>query len=379
MPEIMLSRLRVLHVITGLGDGGAESILVRLCLFKQDVEHVVVSLTKGGKYGPILERAGIQVYYLGMKPGWPSLSRFLKLIQLIRQVRPDVVQTWMYHADLLGGLAARFSGVQRVFWGIHHSSLEIGKSKRVTMLVAKLCAYLSGLVPKSIVCCAKKGLDVHVDIGYRKEKMLVIPNGYNLAEYKPDNEARFSVRKEFCVKDDEFFLGMVARFDPLKDHHNLLRALFYLKERKYFKCLLVGKNVVPDNQELVVMIESLGLRENIILAGQRTDIPDIMNALDLHVLSSCSEAFPNVLAEAMACGTYCVATDVGDASLIVGDTGWVVPASDSIELSKSLVQALQSLDDRACRHKRSAAARQRVQDNFSIERMVSNYHQVWQS
>lgn len=370
---------KVVHIITGLNDGGAEGVLTRLCLHSKQAQHVVISLMDEGKYGPLLARSGMTVHCLGMNPGKPSIVRLFRLVRLIRSEQPDVVQTWMYHADLLGGIAARLAGVRHVFWGIRHSTLEKGKSKRSTIMIARLCALLSSWVPDQIICCANKARDVHSDIGYSARKLRVIPNGYDLSRFRPDRAAGAKVRAELGVGPNDFIIGNVGRFDPLKDHSNLLQALARVAECKIpFRCLLIGKGLSPDNVGLVKHIAELGLQGSVLLVGQRSDVPAVMNALDLHVLSSLSEGFPNVLAEAMACGTPCVSTDVGDALEIVGDQEACCPARDSKALADVIIKLA-----REWQHSPSAwlarkdACSQRIAEKFSIDVMVEAYEACW--
>lgn len=370
---------KVLHIITGLNDGGAEGVLTRLCLHSKGVRHVVISLMDSGKYGPVLQAAGITVYCLGLNPRKPSLFKLYGLIKLIRDERPDVVQTWMYHADLLGGIAARLAGIKRVFWGIRMSSLEKGKSTRLTLWIVRLCALLSSWLPEAIICCANKALTVHASIGYAAAKLRVIPNGYDLTCFKPDVAAGEQVRHELGLCENELVIGKVGRFDPLKDHFNLLDALALVAEQQiHFRCLLVGKGLSPDNAVLVARIVKLGLQDRLLLLGQRTDIPAVMNALDLHVLSSLSEGFPNVLAEAMACGTPCVSTDVGDALEIIGDAQACCPAQDAQALAGLIVKLAQEWQQApSAWHCRKVVSTQRIEERFSIEAMVEAYQVCW--
>jgi len=369
---------KVLHVITGLDDGGAEGVLAGLCLHAKEASHVVVSLRNDGKYGSILKAANIPVYSLGLSPSKPNPMKLFALVKLIRKESPDVVQTWMYHSDLLGGIAAKLAGVEAIFWGVRHSVLEKGKSKRSTIMIAKLCAWLSSFIPTKIICCAEKALQVHSDIGYRKSKLVVVKNGYDLSRFKPSDELRITTRSQFGASNEVSLLGMVGRYDPLKDHMNLLRSLDFLEDKSNVKCMLVGKGLSQDNAELVQVIDELDLKNIVILAGQQTNISAIMNALDVHVLSSSSEGFPNVLTEAMACGTPCVTTDTGDAAIIVKDTGWVIPAQNSQLLSNAISSALNEKTSKPMRWKeRKAQCRNRVEENFSIDMMVAGYMAAW--
>jgi len=373
-------RLRVLHVITGLGQGGAESVLFRLATYPgADVEHVVVSLTDEGIYGERLRATGVAVHALGMKRGRVSLGGFMALRSLIAAARPDAVQTWMYHADLIGGLAARLAGVRSIAWGIRNSGEHLERSSRSARLVLRACALLSGRVPKAIVCAAQKSAERHADKGYDRERMVVIANGYDLSRFAPNDEARQRVRAQWGLPQDVPAIGCVARWDPLKDHANLLRAVAALVRDGRdagLRCVLIGRGMDTANAELAALIDRLGLRDRLVLAGPSDDVPAAMNGLDLHVLSSCAEGFPNVVAEAMACGVYCVVTDVGDAAYIVGNAGVVVPPEQSEALARGIEMALREVASRG-RARAGEAGRARVLENFDLARMVQSYIAVW--
>lgn len=374
------SPITVMHVISNLYDGGAEGALYRLCVHSPGFKHVVVCMMDEGKYGPMLEAAGISLHCLRMPQGKPTIQGVLHFWRLLRRVRPNVVQTWMYHADLMGGVMARLSGVRKVFWGIRHGNLTPGTVKSSTIKVAKFCALLSTWVPTRIVSCSQQAMEAHTSIRYAANRMTVIPNGYELSRYAPDLPARSRLRSEWGIANDVFLLGMVARFDPQKDHANLLAAVQQLRQQgKAFHCVLVGTGIEAENMQLQNLLRTFGVADVISLLGRRDDVPAVMNALDLHVLSSLGEAFPNVLAEAMACGTPCVTTDVGDAADIVGDTGWVVPPQDPTALACGVAQAQESWEGSpvlwsACQQ----AARARIAQHFSIEKMVAAYAAVWE-
>jgi glycosyltransferase involved in cell wall biosynthesis len=370
--------MKLFHIITGLNDGGAEAVLYRLCVADKNIIHVVVSLMDGGKYATLLEANSIAVHCLNMQRGKLTFSALLKLRHLLHSIQPDIIQTWMYHADLVGGVIARLSGYSNIYWGIHHSNLDPLTSRKTTIFTAKACAFLSSLVPEGIICCSEKGAAIHKELGYKGEKLKVVPNGYNTSEFLPDSTVGENLRRELTIAADLPLIGMVARFDAQKDHQNLLQALSLLKVNNHkFHCLLVGTGLEEGNTELVQSIKGLDLWGVVSLLGRRSDIPKVMNCIDLHVLSSHGEAFPNVLAEAMACGTPCVTTDVGDAGFIVGDTGWVVPAKDPEKLAKAILEAFSCLADDYQWQLRREAARRRIVENFSIEKMVQSYRAFW--
>jgi glycosyltransferase involved in cell wall biosynthesis len=365
--------MKIVHVITCLNDGGAEAVLFRTIQSLPHDEHFVVSLAGLGKYGDLLKNRGVEVVDLDMTTLGRKLSAIYRLAGLIKSIAPDTIQTWMYHADFVGGIAARMAGFRNIAWGLHNSMVAASDNPLPRFALIRLNALLSHVIPKWVISCSKAALVAHRGIGYHSRKLVFIPNGYPVDAFFPDQKARMQTRADFGVVADEVLLGMVARLDPQKDHLNLLNALAILKESNTFKCLLVGKDLDQGSQ-LRPEIESRGLGDHVLLVGQRADIPNIMNALDVFCLSSAfSEAFPNVLCEAMACGTPCVTTDVGDSAFIVDNTGWVVPPRSPERLAAALVSAIANLPDPG----RQAAARRRIVENFSVERMAEAYRSVW--
>lgn len=370
--------MQILHITTGLNDGGAEAMLYRLCVNDRSNRHVVVSLMDGGKYGPMLTERGIEVHTLDLKRHQITIPALIRLFFLVRSYRKYVVQTWMYHGDLLGGIMAYVNGFDRIVWGIHNTVLEPGLSTRTTIWIARILAKLSWWLPDYIIACSNRSIQVHSDLGYDSGKMKFVPNGYDISMFYPDKIASADYLPSLnpLIKNRPI-IGVVGRYDPYKDHDNLFAALSLLHERQVpFFCILVGKGMDEDNLVVKEKLKSLKIIDDIALLGQRSDIVNMMNVFDIHVLSSSAEAFPNVVCEAMACGTPCVVTDVGDAAHIVGDTGWVVPPKNPAALAEAIEQAIVSLRDPDW-SERCRLSRQRIEENFSIDRVVAMYSEVW--
>ncbi|HHR6146880.1 TPA: glycosyltransferase family 4 protein [Providencia alcalifaciens] len=370
---------KILHIITGLNDGGAEAVLFRLCSSEKKCQHVVISLTNYGKYGSLLEEIGVPVHCLNMPSSRVNINGLFGLFKLVRNIRPDAVQTWMYHADLIGGVISRIAGVKNIIWGVHHTTLDKRQSKKLTILTAKINALLSFLIPRKIIYCAIASRIAQEAIGFKKSIGVIVPNGYNVNEFSPHTVMRDTFRQELQLSQDTFLIGHVGRYDPLKDHKNLIQSIGLLKtDNKKIKIVMVGAMINEENDELVNYINKKSHRSLFHLLGQRSDIPKIMNGLDLLVLSSSSEAFPNVLNEAMACGTPCVTTNVGDAPIIVGDTGWIVPPKDPQSLVCSIAKAIDEKNNNPNNWtKRKYDCHQRIVNNFSLEKMTSSYYKVW--
>ena len=371
--------MKILHIISGLKWGGAETQLFRICKFDQDNDHIVVSLSNKEGYGDILEKINVSVYTLNFSRGRISISGLIKLYRIIKQIKPDVVQTWMNHADFIGGIIARIAGIKNIFWGVHQTILIKGKSKASTIMIVKLNAILSNLIPNKIIYCAEKSREVHELIGFKKSKGVVIQNGYDINIFHQNDSLAKDFRDKLKIPQDAFIIGHVASYDPLKDQDTLIKSLGKLLQRKIkFTAILVGANLDHLNDDLVSSLKKNGLSDNVHLLGIRDDIQSVMNAIDLFLLTSISEAFPNVLNEAMLCGTPCLTTDVGDAALIVDKTGWIVESRDSTSIANACINALNEKEqDSENWKKRKEACRERIMENFSFEKMINKYKDIW--
>ena len=375
--------LHVVHIISGLGQGGAETVLHRLVTAPgQQAVHTVISLGDEGVFGVRLREAGVAVHALGMKDSPLAAPAALwRLYRLLRELRPDVVQTWMYHADLLGGVVARLAGLRALAWGIRNSGADLQHGSRSARAVAWLCARLSRWVPAVIIACADEAARRHREWGYDADRMLVIPNGYDMTAWRADAQVRMELRRDWGVAEGTPLIGSVARWNPLKDHENLLAAFaLSLKRHPGLRCVLVGQGMDAGNAELVALLDQHGLSGQVLLLGRRDDVPRILAALDIYVLSSRAEGFPNVVAEAMATGLPCVVTDVGDAARIAGDCGWVVPPRNPQALSAAVdtaVALLASSEGRVEYMARARQGRERVEQSFGLEVMRQRYQAVW--
>jgi len=370
--------MKILHIITSLLDGGAEGVLYRLCTNDTTNEHMVISLRGKGKYGELLTNQGVKVLTLNMKPKEFSIFAFVKLIKILKNENADIIQTWLYHADFFGGIAARLAGKKNLIWNIRHSDFNKKYTKTSLIILIKILSKLSYFLPKKIISCSKNSIKLHTNIGYQSNKMNYVPNGYDLHMFKPNPKKKLLIKNKFNIKNRFTLLGNIARFHPQKDHVNLLRALSIVKKNKIpFKCILVGFGIEKKNKILNNLIQKFNLKNELILLGQQNKINVIMNEIDVNILASgYGEAFPNVVAEAMASGTPCVVTDVGDSSLIVGDTGWVTKTSNSEELANNIKKAINKSKSKKWNYL-CLKARKRIVKKFSIKKMIVSYNKIW--
>jgi len=372
--------LRVLHVITGLSTGGAEMMLYKLLSAWNSKRFLgaVISMIPAGPLGQRIAALGIPVDSLNMRRGVPDPLGVVRLALKMRRFAPDVVQTWMYHSNLVGGLAAMFAGRPPVIWGIHNGTQDPHRSSASGVWSVRIGAPLSRVLPRKIICCSESARKIHRALGYAARKMCVIPNGFDLQQFKPAPEARRELRAELGITTSACLAGLIGRFDPQKDHATFVRASALLRDcRPDLHFVLCGDGSSWNNNELSRWIVDAGMRERFHLIGRRDDLPRITAGLDVSCLTSAyGEAFPLVLGEAMACGVPCVVTDVGDCAMIVGETGIVTAPGDAEGIARGVKRILEMTEDD--RQRLGESARCRIQENFSLDRIAKQYEALYE-
>ncbi|HET6238862.1 MAG TPA: glycosyltransferase [Acetobacteraceae bacterium] len=364
--------ITILHLITGLEVGGAERMLAHIasCSDRRRFRSVVVSMTGTGRMGPLFEAAGVPVRSLDLRRGVPDPRGILRFLRILREYRPDILQTWLYHADLLGLIARQLSPTKRLLWNLRCTEME------GTAGLTRLLAWGSG-VPEAVIVNSYAGQRYHETLGYQSRRWVMIPNGFDTECFRPDTGARRRGRAELGISDDAVALLLPARYDAMKDHANFLAAAAKLAGRHpEAQFALAGAGAEPGNRELSEAIAAHGLADRIRLLGERRDIEALYPTFDIVTLSSAfGEGFPNVLGEAMACGVPCVATDIGDAAAIIGDCGIVVPARDPEALAAGW-QRLMGLGAHG-RAALGARARARIVEHYDLALVVARFEVLY--
>lgn len=369
---------RVLHIISGLVTGGAEMMLYKL-LANSNSNASSAILCLGGKQNTIiekdLEQLGIKIYYLGIKSKVMSFKAFPQLKNIIDNFKPTTIQGWMYHGNIVALMSQLLTSKVKVIWSVRHSLHDLKNDKWMMQCTIKLNVWLSSM-PDVIIFNSKSSVVQHEDYGFSKAKTLVIPNGFDLQDFTPNQEVKAKVRKELGIREGDLVIGCVARFHPTKGHALFLKAASLLIEKySHVVFVLVGKGMDCDNLDMVNMISELGLSEKVILLGERSDVVSLTMAFDIATSASLSEAFSNTIGEAMAAQVPCVVTDVGDSAWIVGDFGRVVPPENPEALSNAW-QKLLALTDLE-RLTLGKQARRRIEAHFSIQHIVKKYNELY--
>jgi glycosyltransferase involved in cell wall biosynthesis len=368
----------ITHLITDLEIGGAEMMLYKLLsqMDRSRFQNSVISMVGNGPLARKIKKLEIPVYTLDMNFGVLNPRGLFRLVRLLRKQRPVVLQTWLYHADFLGLLAGKLARLPHIVWNVRCSDMDMQHYSRVSALVIRILAALSS-IPEAVVVNSESGCEFHKRLGYRPRSWVLINNGFDLDRFCPDETAKVKFRQELGLSHDAILIGLVARFDPMKDHATFLKAAHLLLEKdNRVLFVLAGKDITWENKKLTTAIQTGKYGKHFHLLGERDDVAHVMAALDMATSSSSSEGFPNTIGEAMACGVPCVVTDAGDSALLVGDTGMVVPIKNPQALAEGWDQMIKLAG--SGRSKLGKAARCRIEEQFSLPTSVKCYEELYQ-
>jgi glycosyltransferase involved in cell wall biosynthesis len=371
--------MKVLHIITSLESGGAQWVLIQLIkqLRQNGYEQSVICMKPKGELAPLISELGIPVYEFGF-----SLRNLFNVKRqceyIITSFQPDLIQSWLYHADFLTVLLNVLPKIP-IIWGVHHTYEPHSQSriKASTRIVVKINAVYSKSIPQRIVCCSRSALESHSRIGYAKTKMVVIPNGVDNERFKPDPKARLALRLELGLSPDIPLIGYIARYHPQKDHATFFAAAnLALEKNMNIHFVLAGDQIDVNNSELQKYLKTSNNISHFHFLGRRSDIPMITAGLDVATLSSSGdEAFPLTMIEAMACEIPCVATDVGDVKEMLEPCGIIVSPRDPQALSQGWTSILNLNPEE--RTALGIVARDRFQNYYTDEIMAKHYIDVY--
>jgi glycosyltransferase involved in cell wall biosynthesis len=371
---------KILYIVTDLPTGGAEVMLYQLLakLDRTRFSPTVIALRGRGTLGDRIESLAIPVYTLGITSGVPTPQALWRLLRLVRQLQPDLIQGWMYHGNLAAQLASLVCAKKvPVLWDIQCSLYSLALEKKTTAMVIQACARLSQQ-PEKVVYVSRVSQAQHEALGYQASKSCFIPNACDPSVFQPNAAARSAIRAELGLPESTLLIGLVCRYHPMKDHVNFIKAAALLAQsHPEVHFVLAGKDVDANNEAINHFSEALGMQSQVHFLGERRDTPRLTAAFDIAASSSAyGEGWPLVLTEAMACGVPCVVTDVGDSGWLVGDTGLVVPPKNP----EALAAAWQTIVELTPTQRQALgdAARQRVIEHFSLDTIVHRYEHLYE-
>lgn len=343
---------------------------------REKFQNIVVSLQDEGVLGKDIRKAGIPLLTLNMKPGIPNPVGIYRLGMILKKTKPGILQTWLYHADLLGMISRIVMRVPIIVWNVRCSHLKKDDHPSSLFVVINFLAKLSHMT-NAVIVNSEIGKKIHRSLGYKPTRWEVIPNGFDTDLFCPSHDARSKIRRDLGLPENTLLVGLIARFNPMKDHDNFLYAAkLILQELPNVHFILSGQGVDFKNDLLHKKVKEFGIGNNVHMLGERTDISDIIAALDVACSSSYSEGFPNAVGEAMSCAVPCVVTDVGDCAFIVADTGIAVPPRNPHVFAEALKAVLTLPSEN--RIEMGILARKRIVENFSIDAITQRYERLYE-
>ncbi len=378
--------MNVLHVINSLKKGGAEGNLYRLCefqkkKFKNNINITIITLIDNGFYEPLLKKIGVKIYSLKINQKYKFfdvVKKFKFFRELIRTINPNIVQSWMYHSNFFS-LFIPNKTKTKIYWNIRHSELDFKISKKSTIFVSLLCGLFSSIVPNKVIYCSEKSIKFHEKKHfYVKNKTALINNGYSDKLFFNSNLLRRNFRAKYKIKKTDIVLGYAGRYAKQKNIYSLLRA-FALVKKKYsnINLFMVGKNMNEKNKELNSIVEENKISNKIFFLDEQKNLVQFYNGIDLLLLVSHSESFPNVVAESMLCSTPVLSSDAGCARQIIGKFGFIIKKNDYLSIAENLKKTILVLKNRKKLNHLKAESRKKIQLNYSIEKMSNEYFESW--
>ena len=366
--------MKIIHIITSLSEGGAQSLLNQFIKADCKNKHIVIPLLNNGRYINIIRERGIKVIPLSFNSFHNFIKSIIQIKIILKKESPDLIHSWLYHANLVSSFLFLFNPKLKVVWSIHNFSVSLKSISFKTLIIVLLNSFFSYFIPKKIIFASNAAINSHLKIKFDFRKIVLIKNGIDTEIYKPSKYKK-DLKSEIGIKGKTIF-AMIARFDKAKDHINLFEALRLLKlNNENWFLLLIGENMDQKNKEIISLINKAGIKELTQCLGIRKDICYILNGIDFLVLSSLSEDQPMILIEAMSCGKLCISTDVGSSSIIIDQFGWIVPKSNPKELFKCLLKVMKK--DQYQLQLLSKQARKHIKDNFSINNMIEDYNSLY--
>jgi len=372
------TELHVVHVITNLDSGGAQAMMIRLVneMRRSGVNSAVISLMPRGEFSHILDGMHIPVFYCDLQGLFTLPFAARRLMRHVARLRPLLIQSWLPHADFLSSLVG-LALKRPVVWNIRNSSPGAGPGP--LSLIYRLCAKLSWIVPRAIICCASAARKAYIEYGYCGKTMIVVNNGIRARDYcrefeptRPDHW-----REELDIPKGVFVISCIARYHGQKGHSRLIAAAkIAAKECPNIYFVLAGRGIDWGNAALSDEINLHSLADRFKLLGMIDNVPALYSASNVSVLPSDSEGFPNVIVESMACGIPCISTDAGDAAEIVSDTGFVVRCGSPEALAGAMIRAYKMPNDELARL--GARARSRAIGKYDISRSAWLYRRVYE-
>ena len=372
--------MKIIHIINSMANGGAESVLYRIIKNDNKNEHIIILLLSENFYKKELEKNNIIFYSINNKFNFVWFLKLILIPYYIYKHNPQVVQSWMYHSNILASFLLIFFPFKKIYWNIRHSNFQEKISFKYKFIL-KLSSLLSKIIPSKIIYCSNVSLKYHENIGFHNRKSVFIPNGFNDISSNINKDYKIKFMKKFGISEDIILFGNVSRWNIQKNHELLFKSLNIIKYKNNilkFKLILIGNGISKFNKKLIFLIKKYNLVDNIIILNPTSNIHDVYSLFDISLLSSSfGEGFSNFLSESMICGVPCVSTDIGDSSKIISNYGIIVASNKEDKFSKAIIEMINIKKNKQKWNKLKKNNKDHIINNFSFEAMLKKYCHTW--
>lgn len=361
--------MKILHIIVGLGNGGAENTLLKVCSSKKtQFSHEVISLTKNLELLSNFKKKGIKVNFLNFNKRSLNIFQFYKFFKIINQVNTKYICSWMYHACLLTILINFFFKKKKIIWLIRHGNLNKIYSKSTTILIKNITKLFSNM-PKAILYCSRFSKNIHKKKGFNNPISKIISNGVDINKFNFNLTTRNKFRKKFKIPKNYFTIGVVGRNNPQKNHKQLFRILNDSKLIKLnIAVVLIGKDV----KKFKLIHKLKNKNHKLIFLKEVRDIHNYYSMFDINLsLSTYGESFPNVLIEGMSCKIPTIASNISDNKFIIKNKNMIFKPNNDNELINKIILIYKINRNKLIKLKE--LSRKNVIHNFSLTKMEINY------
>ena len=361
--------IKIIHIISSLEKGGAQGLMFEIIksLEKPKYEHLIISLKTGNAYAAITASKSINLISLNLSP-YSLLSSFKKILKTVKEFKPNVIQSWMYHADFLTIILKPLLRNIKIIWSFHHAHPK--KNKSSSIFIAKFCSHFSSFIPDAIIACSDLTMREHIDFGYSANKIIVINNGVN--------EKRFKYNPKIPLSRENPVIGFIGRWHPIKGHKTFIKAAKILsKEIISARFIMIGSNIDQQNHDLNNIIKANDLAEKIELYGEEeVDIRKYYEMIDIYICSSWSESFSLTIVESALQGIPIISTDVGIVREIINDD-LINQTGDSEGIANSVMKLIEYNDEKIETQLKDSY--QRAINKFTLDRMLRDYEAVYEN
>lgn len=366
--------MNIVVISTGLNVGGAETLLLHLVKewLSRNISVTILSLSGKCHLDDAFMSIGVEVKSYNLKSFLCIIPGLYKLCKDLRRINPEIVQTWMPHADLIGGICARIFTSAQVFWGCHHADISLRSLKWSTLTTVRINALLSYFVPDNIITVSEHVKTQYSDHGFDKSKINVIENGTDCSYFKKRENARKKLVDELKISANMKMIGFVGRYSFEKRPEDFLKlATMIDKDIGTCHFLMVGDGHDEKNTELADLLVTHGVASKISLLGIRDDVPLILSSLDVLISTSVTEASPMVLIESLACGCPCISSNNEGAKSVGGRFIKYVEVGDIDAFYRETKILL--LQDDSARNIFEKKSSEYIAANFSVGKTAARY------